>query len=116
MITIYPAKKAQITLQLAENVTVLAEYSDFADIFLEKSANILSEQTGVNEHTIKLEKGKQPPYGPIYNIRLVELKSLKNYIKTNLINKFIQTSKLPLGAPILFVCKPNNRFCFCVDY
>ena len=42
-ITIHLAKKAQITLLLAKKVTVLAKYSDFADIFLEKSANILLE-------------------------------------------------------------------------
>ena len=57
-ITIYPAKKAQMTLLLAKIVIVLAKYSDFADIFSEKSANMLSEQTGVNEQAIKLEKGK----------------------------------------------------------
>ena len=40
---------------MAEKVTVLAEYLDFADVSLEKLANILPEQTGVNEHAIKLE-------------------------------------------------------------
>ena len=39
--TIYPAKKVQIALSLAEKVIVLAKYLDFADIFLEESANIL---------------------------------------------------------------------------
>ena len=53
--TIYPAKKAQIALLLGKKVYVPAEYSDLADIFLEKSANILSEQTRANDHIIKLE-------------------------------------------------------------
>ena len=43
---------------MAKKVTVPAEYSDFANVFLEESANILSEQTGVNEHAIELEEGK----------------------------------------------------------
>ena len=42
-ITIYLAKKAQIALLLAEVVTVPAEYSDFLNVFLEKSAIVLLE-------------------------------------------------------------------------
>ena len=51
-----------MTLLLAKKVTVAAEYSDFADVFLEKLADILPKRTGVNEHAIKLEKGKHPLY------------------------------------------------------
>ena len=53
--TIHPAKKVSIVLLLAKEVTVLAEYSDFANIFLKKSANIFPKQTKANKHTIKLE-------------------------------------------------------------
>ena len=42
-ITIHPARKAWLPLLLAKKVTVSAKYLDFADIFLEKSANILLE-------------------------------------------------------------------------
>ena len=65
------------------------EYLDFADVFLEKSANVLPKRTGVNEHAIKLEEGKQPPYGPIYSLGPVELETLKTYIEINLLNSFI---------------------------
>ena len=34
--TIYPARKAWITLLLVEKVTVLEEYLDFADVFSKK--------------------------------------------------------------------------------
>ena len=34
------------------------EYLDFADVFLEKSANVLLKQTTANEHMIELEEGK----------------------------------------------------------
>ena len=47
-----------MTLLLAEKVTVPAKYSDFPDVFLEESANVLSEQTEVNKYAIKLKKGK----------------------------------------------------------
>ena len=114
--SIHPARKAQLALLLTEKVTMPTEYLDFADVFSEKSANVLPERTGANEHAIKLEKGKQPLYGPIYSLRPVELETLKTYIKTNLANGFIRASKSPAGAPILFVRKPNGSLCLCVDY
>ena len=75
--TIDLARKAQIAWLLSGKVIVLPRYSDFAHVFLEKSANILVEQTGVNEHAIELEKGKQLSYRPIYNLGPIELKTLK---------------------------------------
>ena len=92
------------------------EYSDFADVFLEKSANILPERTQANKHAIKLEKGKQPPYRLIYSLGPVELKTIKAYIETNLSNNFIRTLKSPAGASILFVRKPDYSFCLCVNW
>ena len=62
---------------LAEKITVLAKYLDFTDIFLKKSANILSQQTKTNEHAIKLERDKQPSYRLIYSLGPVKLKILK---------------------------------------
>ena len=95
---------------LAKKVTVPAKYLDFTDIFLEKSANVLLEQIEVNKHNIMLKKGKQPLYRPVESLGLVELKTLKTYIKTNLANGFIQASKLPAGPSILFVHKSNTSF------
>ena len=54
-ITIYLIRKAKKALLFAEEITILAKYSDFADVFLEKSANVLPEQTKVNKHAIKLK-------------------------------------------------------------
>ena len=70
----------------------------------------------MNEHAIKLEEGKQPPFGPIYSLGPVELETLKTYIKTNLANVFIRLSKSLAGAPIFFDWKPSGSLCFCVDY
>ena len=105
-----------MALLFAEQVTIPTEYSDFADVFLKKSANVLPERTGANEHAIELEEGKQPPYGPIYSLGPVELETLKTYIETNLANGFIRASKSPAGAPILFVRKPDGSLCLCVNY
>ena len=114
--TIHPVKEAWLALLLAKKVTVLAKYSDFAEVFLEESANVFPEQIKVNEHFIKLEKGNKLSYGPSYSLEPVELKTLKIYIETNLANGFIRASKLPASAPILLVYKPNDSFCLCVNY
>ena len=115
-IIIYIARKAEMVLWLAEKVIILAKYSDFADILLKKLANVHLEQTGVNKHTIKLEEGKQLHYKHIYNLGLVELETLKTYIKTNLANGFICALNMQVSASILFLCKSNNSFCLCVNY
>ena len=101
---------------LAEEIIVLAEYIDFANVFLKKSAVVLPEGTGINKHIIKLVEGKQPTYRPIYSLGPVERKIFKTYIKTNLANGFIQPSKSPAIALILFVCKPNGSLWLCVNY
>ena len=95
---------------------VPAEYSDYSDVFSAENAAELPENTGMNEHAIELEEGKQPPFGPIYSLGPVELETLKIYIKTNLANGFICSSKSPAGAPILFDKKLDRSLCFCVDY
>ena len=105
-----------MTLLLLKKVIVSAKYSDFADVFSEKLANVLPEQIRINQHAIKLEKGKQSPYRLIYSLKPIEFKTLKTYIEINLANGFIQASKLLAGTFILFVCKSNGSFCFYVNY
>ena len=70
----------------------------------------------MNQHAIELQKDQQPSYGSIYNLGLVELETLKTYIKTNFANSFIWTSKSPAGTSILFVRKPDGSLRLCVDY
>ena len=53
---------------------------------------------------------------PIYNLGLMELETLKTYIKTNLTNSFIRPSKSAISASILFVKKHNCNFYFYVNY
>ena len=115
-ITIHLARKAQIALLLAKEVTLFTKYLDFTDVFLEESVNVFSEQTGVNEHAIKFGKGKQPSYGPIYSLCPIELKILKTYIETNLTNGFIRALNSSASAPILFVCKLHGSFHLYINY
>ena len=113
---IYLDKEAQIAFLLTKEVKIPDKYSDFTDVFSEEKALVLPECTEFNEHAIDLEDGKQPPYGPIYSLGPVELETLKTYIETHLKTGFIQPSKSPTGAPILFDKKPDGNLRLCVDY
>ena len=118
----YFKKQAQIKAQVGALlfnkalIEILIEYSDYSNIFLTEYIAELPENNGMNEHAIKLKEGKQPPFGPIYSLKPVELETLKTYIKTNLVNSFIQLFKSPAGIPILFDRKPDGSFRFCIDY
>ena len=70
----------------------------------------------MNEYAIKLVEKKQLPYGPIYALSLIELETLKTYIKTYLKTGFIRSFKSFVGAPILFDKKPNSNFRLYVNY
>ena len=115
-IIIHLVWKDKIALFIAKKIIIPVEDSNYANLFLKKSAEVLPEEIDINKYIIKLEKSKQPLYKPIYSLELVELKTLKIYIKTNLTNDFIFLSKSLVGAAILLVCKSNDSFCLCVDY
>ena len=111
-------KQAQVRALLFDKAftKVLAEYFNYSNIFLVENAAKLSKNIKINEHAIKLKRGKQPLFGLIYSLKLVELETLKTYIKINLANGFIRPSKSPVGAPILFDRKPDRSFCLYMNY
>ena len=115
---VYLEKQVQVGAFIFDEASteVLVENSDYSDVFSAENAAELPENTRINEHAIKLEEGKQPPFGPIYSLDPVELEALKTYIKTNLANGFIRPSKSLTKALILFDWKPNGSFCLCMDY
>ena len=84
-------RQAQVGVLLFDKAStkVPAEYSDYSNVFSVENVAKLLENTGINEHAIKLEEGKQPSFGQIYSLGPVELEILKTYIKTNLANSFI---------------------------
>ena len=97
-------------------IEVSAKYSHYSNIFSLENAVELPENTRINEHIIKLEEDKQPPFRPIYSLGPVELKTLKTYIKANLANGFIRPFKFSVKAPIFFDWKPDESLRLCVDY
>ena len=95
-------------------VQLPSEYAEYADMFSEANANILLAG-GPYDHAIDLE-GRQPPYGPIYNLSEKELKILCEYLQDSLQHGWIQESMSPAGAPILFAPKKDSELRLCIDY
>ena len=81
-----------------------ARYSDFSDIFEKRNANRLPAHRPY-DCPIELQAGEHPPFGPIYGLSEPELEALRTYLAENLAKGFIEPSKSPVGAPILFVKK-----------
>ena len=113
---IYLDREAQIASLLTKEVQILDKYSDFTNVFLEETALVLPERIKLFKHAINPEDGRQPPYGLIYSLGPMELKTLKTYLETHLKTGFIRPSKSPAGALILFNKKPDSSFYFCIDY
>ena len=75
--------KAQVGALLFDKASteVPAEYSNYSNVFSAENVVELPKNTGMNEHAIELEEGKQPPFGLIYSLGPVELETLKTYIE-----------------------------------
>ena len=113
---IYSSSPAQVAALMSEETVIPVEYSNFFNVFFSDSAAELPEHTGINDYLINLLDNKQLPYSPIYSLRLVELKTLKTYIKVNLASSFIRSFKSPSGVPILFVRKKDASLRLCINY
>lgn len=70
----------------------------------------------INHHTIKLVDDWQSPYDSIYSFGLVELETLKTFIKNNLANSFIRPSKSPAKTHILIDKKPDRTLQLYINY
>lgn len=117
-ILIYLLQKALI-ITLKQNevfIKVSIKYSNFFNIFSAKEVLMLLKQTKLHKHIIELKHGKQPPYRSIYSLKPLELEILKTYIEIYLKTRFIQLSKSPVRASILFNKKPNCSFWLCDIY
>lgn len=80
--------KTKILIDSLNKIIILAEYLDYADIFLFKFVVKLIKHNN-SDYAIELEKNKQLSYSLIYSLELIKLKTLKTYIKSNLANSFI---------------------------
>lgn len=110
--------KAQIVLLKSDGVftIILLGYADFPDVFSSILAMELLDHTKINNYTMNLIDSKQPFYEIIYSLEPMKLVTLKTYIKINLTNNFIKSSKFLTIAPIFIILKSDNRLCLYINY
>jgi hypothetical protein len=72
-----------LAAMLAKEPIIPNEFEDLADVFTADEAQGLPAH-GPQDLAIKLQDGKQPPWGFIYNLSKKELAVLWKYIETNL--------------------------------
>jgi len=97
------------------HVKLPEKYKDFVDVFEKINVDQLPAHSPYDCLT-NLEEGHSPPFGPIYGLSEPELQALCDYFTENLAKGFIQHSKSPAVAPILFVKKKDGSLRLCVDY
>lgn len=98
------------------SIKVFNKYTHFAVIFSSKLAAKFPNHTVINNYAIKLINDQQLPYDLIYSLGLVKLKRLKIYIKNNLANWFIRSSKSLFRALILFDKMSDKNLRLYIDY
>jgi hypothetical protein len=60
--------------------------------------------------------GNKPPFGPLYNLSVKELKVLRTYLDAALAKEWIRRSISPTGAPVLFTPKKDGTLRLYIDY
>jgi hypothetical protein len=90
------------------------QYFDFAKVFNEKTANILSEHDFQN---LAIDtQNVSSSFESFYNLSEKEFKMFKKYLDKHLKNEFIIFSKSTCAASIFFIKKKTNDLRLCVDY
>jgi len=96
-------------------IKILPEYRDYTDIFSQEKINALPEHSKY-DHRIDLIPEAKFADRPIYPLSKKEFDVLWNYIREMEDYGKIRRSSSPIGAPILFVLKPDGTLRLCVDY
>ena len=89
--------------------------ASFRDVFPEELPAGLPPSREV-DHRIELVPGSSPPSRPTIRLSAPEMDELKKQLAELVKSGFIQESKSPFGAPILFVKKKDGTMRMCIDY
>lgn len=90
-------------------------YQSFADLVsLEAAGRPLDH--GPRDLAIDVELGKTLLFVPSYNLSLVKLKCLKEYLAERVPIGTVRRSISLAGALILFIKKANSTLRLCIDY
>ncbi|GBG85816.1 hypothetical protein CBR_g40626 [Chara braunii] len=100
-------------MDLSSDPGVVRLLDEFADVF-ESPTGVVPDRP--ISHEIILEDGVVPPKGCIYRMSEEELTVLRAQLDDLLDKGWIQPSRSPYGAPVLFVRKKNKALRLCIDY
>ncbi len=110
-----PAASTSSDSKLSMSDNAKAIISEFKDVFPEDLPSGLPPKRDI-DHRIDLVPGQAPPSRPTYRMSQPEMDELKKQL-TELMDKgYVQESKSPYGAPVLFVKKKDGTMRMCVDY
>jgi hypothetical protein len=96
-------------------LTVPEPYRAYAQVFSEADSESMPSHSP-QDLAIELLNGKQPPWGPIYNLSEKELNTLCSYHEVQLKRGWIRLSKSAAGALVFFVPKKDGTLQLCVDF
>ena len=88
---------------------------EFQDVFPEDLPDGLPPERQV-DHEIKLLPGSSATVRGMYRMSQPELEEMKKQLTELLKKGFIQPSKSPFAAPVLFVKKKDGTLRMCIDY
>jgi RNase H-like domain found in reverse transcriptase/Reverse transcriptase (RNA-dependent DNA polymerase)/Integrase zinc binding domain/Chromo (CHRromatin Organisation MOdifier) domain/Retroviral aspartyl protease len=100
---------------LEPNAKLQALLAEHADIFPIDLPAKLPPSRSI-DHRIEVLPDSIPPSRPTYRLSRPEMDELKRQIDELLKKEFIQPSKSPYGAPVLFIKKKDSGLRLCIDY
>jgi hypothetical protein len=95
--------------------TVPEPYRAYAQVFSAADSESMSSHCP-QDLAIELLNGKQPPWGPIYNLSKKELDTLCSYLEVKLKRGWIRPLNSPAGASVFFVPKKDSTLRLCIDF
>ena len=109
------ARSVKVVLTETFPDTIPREYLKFCKVFSGEKANVLAPHR-LYDLKINLEEGTKPFHRLVYSLLPPKLATLRNFLEENTRNGFIQPSKSPWGAPVLFVKKKDGSLQLCMDF
>jgi RNase H-like domain found in reverse transcriptase/Reverse transcriptase (RNA-dependent DNA polymerase)/Integrase zinc binding domain/Chromo (CHRromatin Organisation MOdifier) domain/Retroviral aspartyl protease len=99
----------------AESTAARQLLQEYRDVFPDTLPAGLPPSRDI-DHRIELTPGATPPSRPTFRMSLAETDELKKQLSELVDAGFIQPSKSPYGAPVLFVKKKDGSMRMCIDY
>jgi hypothetical protein len=91
-------------------------YFFFRDVYNKRALDQLFLRYTAIDHKIKLTQANNLSYSLLYRITTKKLLAIKEYLLKNLYKGFIVFNSFFFVFSVLFIAKPNNSLCFCIDY